>query len=175
MIPRALIAAARPDAPRSAPSLSRPRSPTPHHTHGPRPHHRFRRNDAPWPSDRAPIQRAPASQSRKPTRPAARHCPAGRAHQRHIHHHHHTRHSTSQTPATHATRTTHTESSPAYFRGMHRCTSGRSCVQLRADDPLDSCVGCIVLVQRVCILCVLYVWMSSVMLSIHLFTHMCPC
>ena len=80
-----------------------------------------------------------------------------------------------QTPATHATRTTHTESSPAYFRGMHRCTSGRSCVQLRADDPLDSCVGCIVLVQRVCILCVLYVWMSSVMLSIHLFTHMCPC
>ena len=117
--------------------------------------------------------REPASKSRKPTRPAARHCPADRAHQRHIHHHHHTRHSTSQTPATHATRTTHTESSPAYFRGMHRCTSGRSCVQLRADDPLDSCVGCIVLVQRVCVLCVLYVWMSSVMLSIHLFTDIC--
>ena len=62
MIPRALITAPRPDVPRSAPSLSRPRSPTPHHTHGTRPqHHRFRRNDAPWPSDRAPIQRARAS------------------------------------------------------------------------------------------------------------------
>jgi hypothetical protein len=80
-----------------------------------------------------------------------------------------------QTPATRARNTHHTEPSPAYFRGMHRCTSGRSCVQLRADDPLDSCVGCIVLVQRVCVLCVLYVWMSSVMLSIHFFTHICPC
>ena len=80
------------------------------------------------------------------------------------------------TDASNTRNTHHTHRvSPAYFRGMHRCTSGRSCVQLRADDPLDSCVGCIVLVQRVCILCVLYVWMSSVMLSIHLFTHMCPC
>jgi hypothetical protein len=49
--------------------------------------------------------------------------------------------------------THHTESSSAHFRCMHRCTSGRSCVQLelRADDPLDSCVGCIVLVSAACV------------------------
>jgi hypothetical protein len=56
--------------------------------------------------------RAPASKSRKPTRPAARHCPAGRAHQRHISATFTTTTTLAtapQTPATRATRTTHTE------------------------------------------------------------------
>ena len=94
-------------------------------------------------SDRASKQRAPApaSQCPKPTRPAARHRPAQTAltsatltTTTHTRQHH-----TCQQPAQHAPRRLEPT---AHGRSMHRCTLGRSCVQLRAAGPADPCVGC---------------------------------
>ena len=163
MTPRALIPAPRPDAPHGAPSLSRPRSPVPHHTHSrtaafgatmrPSPAIERRANAHPrlHPSAlsrRAP-QRAIALQAaltsatfttatpRPPPHSPASHTPAPRQHHTHA-------------SNTHAARTTQ---SRAQLIAVACIVAPRAVLWLlRATDPPESCVRCIVLVQCVCVM-----------------------